>query len=61
MMERRSYVDMLEQEATSTLIISLIFNAFLLVVGAVLFSFAFGWQVGIGTALFLMFIKGGMR
>lgn len=59
-MKRMSYVDMLEQEATSTLIVGLIFNAFLLVLGAALFSAAFGWQVGVGTALFLMFIKGGM-
>jgi hypothetical protein len=58
-MKRVSMLEKLQEEAFEEMIFSLIFNLVLLIGGAILISLAFGWQVGVGTAMFLMFIKGG--
>jgi hypothetical protein len=58
-MKRVTMLEKLQEEALEEMIFSLIFNLVLLIGGATLISLAFGWQVGVGTALFLMFIKGG--
>lgn len=58
-MKRISYAEQLQQEATITLIFTLIFNVVLLVSGITLISLALGWQVGVGVGLLFMFLKGG--
>lgn len=50
-----SYEESLARDAMASIITNLI----LWIGGTVLISMAFSWEVGVGIALFLLFMKGG--
>ena len=56
----KTRLERMEEEAGRMIIASMIFNLFLLIVGTVCISMAYqSWEVGIGVAAFLSFMKGG--
>ena len=60
MMRGKTHLETLEEQAGKQLIASLILNIFLLVLGTVCISMAYqSWEVGVGVAAFLSFMKGG--
>ena len=56
----KTRLERMEEEAGRLIIASGILNIFLLIVGTVCISMAYqSWEVGIGVAAFLCFMKGG--
>lgn len=56
----KTRLEQMEEDAGVQLIASLVVNIFLLVLGTVCISMAYqSWEVGIGVAAFLSFMKGG--